>query len=298
MEAADAHPVAEEPTMNRTSGLLATAALAASIVAGRSIAGAQAVMPRIGVVVSGSDSIAVDASRLGLISTVTSSGRMHAVTVATTANARTWARRADSVAHVVPANPGAVFRSDPIEMTAPRGGLSYSRVLGVSDAAAHEIISPDFISHQPIRIALTSAQLDLLLQYVARAADFSDSLMLSAKGFASPIRAPALQPGIRVYFEFQVEKPARPNPQNAPPTYPDMLRSARIEGRVLAQFVVDTTGAVELSTFKILKSPHDLFSNAVHLALPNMLFSPAEIGGVKVRQLVQMPFTFTLPPHE
>jgi protein TonB len=98
----------------------------------------------------------------------------------------------------------------------------------------------------------------------------------------------------QTYFEFQVEKQVAPYPGNAAPHYPDMLRSANVEGDVLAQFVVDTSGRADMSTFKILKSTHDLFTNAVKAALPNMKFYPAEVGGKHVKQLVQMPFQFNL----
>src|SRR6266480_1521625 len=96
------------------------------------------------------------------------------------------------------------------------------------------------------------------------------------------------------YFEFQVEKQVAQIPGSGSPRYPDMLRSANVEGEVLAQFVVDTTGRAEMNTFKTLKSSHDLFTNAVKAALVNMRFYPAEVGGRKVKQLVQMPFVFGL----
>jgi len=38
----------------------------------------------------------------------------------------------------------------------------------------------------------------------------------------------------------------------------------------------------------------DLFTNSVKQALSGMRFYPAEIGGRKVKQLVQQPFNFTL----
>jgi protein TonB len=98
----------------------------------------------------------------------------------------------------------------------------------------------------------------------------------------------------QTYFEFQVEKQVAPAPGNPAPRYPDMLRSANVEGEVLVQFVVDTTGRVEMNTFKVLKTSHDLFTNAVRQALSTMRFYPAEIGGKKVKQLVQQPFNFTL----
>jgi TonB family protein len=96
------------------------------------------------------------------------------------------------------------------------------------------------------------------------------------------------------FFEFQVEKVAELAPGNAAPRYPDMLRSANIEGEVLAQFVVDTTGHVDMSSLKVLKTTHDLFTNSVKQSLPTIKFSPALVGGRKVKQLVQMTFPFTL----
>jgi protein TonB len=96
------------------------------------------------------------------------------------------------------------------------------------------------------------------------------------------------------FFEFQVEKQVAQIPGGPTPVYPDMLKASNIEGEVLAQFVVDTTGRYEAGSFKVLKSSHDQFTNAVKSALPRMRFYPAEVGGRKVKQLVQQPFTFSL----
>jgi len=96
------------------------------------------------------------------------------------------------------------------------------------------------------------------------------------------------------YFEFQVEKPVAQVPGSSGPRYPEILKSSNVEGEVLAQFVVDTTGKVENGSFKVLKSSHELFTQAVRQALPNMKFLPAEVGGRRVKQLVQQPFQFAL----
>jgi protein TonB len=96
------------------------------------------------------------------------------------------------------------------------------------------------------------------------------------------------------YFEFQVEKQAAAAPGSVGPTYPDMLKQAGIEGQVLASFVVDTSGRAEMSTFKVITSTHEQFTQAVRRALPQMRFLPAEVGGRKVKQLVQQPFGFTI----
>lgn len=98
----------------------------------------------------------------------------------------------------------------------------------------------------------------------------------------------------QAYFEFQVEKPALSVPGNPTPRYPDVLRESNVEGEVLAQFVVDTSGRADMKTFKILKSSHDLFTASVRQVLPSMKFYPAEVGGRKVKQLVQQPFGFKL----
>ncbi len=62
------------------------------------------------------------------------------------------------------------------------------------------------------------------------------------------------------------------------------------------QFVVNGDGHADTTPFKGLKSSHDLFSQAVMAILPDLRFSPATIAGKPVRQVVQMPFVFSLSP--
>ena len=101
--------------------------------------------------------------------------------------------------------------------------------------------------------------------------------------------------GYDTYFENQVERPAAHRLGNPPPKYPPMLRSANVEGAVLVQFVVDTLGRVDSTTVHVLKSTHDLFTNAVKDVVFRYKFRPAELAGRKVKQLVQMPFDFRVP---
>lgn len=118
-----------------------------------------------------------------------------------------------------------------------------------------------------------------------------------AAGNVAPTVAPAGPTRVsdnQTYFEFQVEKTAQPVAGNPSPRYPDMLRTANVEGEVLAQFVLNTDGTPDMSTFKVLKSTHDLFTASVMSALPNMRFYPASVGGKVVKQVIQMPFQFNL----
>jgi len=127
----------------------------------------------------------------------------------------------------------------------------------------------------------------------------SDSIELRLRVHYADERGPLSLPLMRValppaYFEFQVDKPALQKRGGPAPRYPRDLRESGVEGEVLVQFVVDQTGRAEMRTFKVLKSSHDEFTRAARAVLPLMSFSPAELDGCKVRQLVQLPFAFKL----
>ena len=143
----------------------------------------------------------------------------------------------------------------------------------------------------PVEIPDVIPDIDLSKK-VTDEADFSGKGV--AGGVAKGKEGGAVVQSDQPYFEFQVEKPVVPAPGSISPRYPDMLRQAGVEGEVLAQFVVDTTGKAEAGSLKILKSSHDMFVQSVKNALPNMKFIPAEVGGRKVKQLVQQPFTFSI----
>ena len=121
------------------------------------------------------------------------------------------------------------------------------------------------------------------------------TIVMGPPGAPAPIPKVAVPPGAggRTYFEFQVEKPVEPvNP--VAPVYPAELQARGVSGQVIAQFVVDETGRVDVATFKVIESTHALFTSAVEATLPLMHFAPAEIGGRAVRQLVQQPFVFNI----
>jgi periplasmic protein TonB len=99
----------------------------------------------------------------------------------------------------------------------------------------------------------------------------------------------------QTYFEFQVEKPAEMLQDSPKPKYPSVLESSGIAGEVQAQFVVNSSGKADMDSFKVLKSTNELFTQAVKTVLPRMRFSPAQIGGKPVNQLVQQSFQFAVP---
>lgn len=92
----------------------------------------------------------------------------------------------------------------------------------------------------------------------------------------------------------EVDHPVVLLPRSPLPRYPDMLRTSRLEGGVRVIFVVDATGRVEMESVRIVEASHPAFAEAVRSVLPRMRFRPAQAGNRRVRQLVEIPFGFTL----
>ena len=106
-----------------------------------------------------------------------------------------------------------------------------------------------------------------------------------------PVRQVSLDS--HVYLELQVDKTVRIK-SAVPPRYPGAMRAARQEGEVLVQYVVDERGEPMMDSFMVVRTPHTEFSQEVRRAVTTMTFYPAELGGRRVRQLVQQPFRFKL----
>jgi len=100
---------------------------------------------------------------------------------------------------------------------------------------------------------------------------------------------------LKVYTPEQVDIPARSDSLSRPqPLYPETLLFTGVTGQVLAEFVVDTLGHVELDTFGVIMSTNQKFTQAVQRALPDWAYAPAMLNGKRVRQLVQQPFSFVV----
>ena len=99
-----------------------------------------------------------------------------------------------------------------------------------------------------------------------------------------------------VFTVLEVDTAVVRSESSAAPAYPIDLLDKKIEGMVLARYVVDTTGIADTTSFEVVRSTHAGFVRAVRDALPYMRFSPAKIGNARVRQLVEQPFTFKITP--
>jgi protein TonB len=79
---------------------------------------------------------------------------------------------------------------------------------------------------------------------------------------------------------------------NAPPSYPTALARARVGGRVLVEFRIDSLGAVDPRSLRIVQSSNALFTQAVQNVLPRLRFLPAQLGQHAVGVTVRQPFVF------
>lgn len=111
----------------------------------------------------------------------------------------------------------------------------------------------------------------------------------SARSRPNPVPAPG-----EPYFEFQVDEPAKMTPGTNTMQYPTTLREDGVEGAVLVSFVLNTNGTADMSTFRVVRSDHDLFVESVKAALPAIRYVPGKVRGEAVKQVVQQPFVFRL----
>ncbi len=123
-----------------------------------------------------------------------------------------------------------------------------------------------------------------------------ESRGVMARAILLVYRSTAVQDTAPLYFEYQVEEPARVIEWERP-HYPDSLKTAKVEGEVLIQFVVGLTGQMERGSARILRASHAAFARAVIATLGSAQFTPAVLDieeGQRVRQIVQQSFLFAL----
>jgi len=94
--------------------------------------------------------------------------------------------------------------------------------------------------------------------------------------------------------EIQVDSAVTTDPTSGGPEYPPGLLLARVEGEVLARFIVDSLGRADPASFIAVQASDTAFTSAVRRALPLMKFRPALLRGVPVPQVVVQSFAFRI----
>ncbi len=101
----------------------------------------------------------------------------------------------------------------------------------------------------------------------------------------------------QTFMESAVDE--RPERLSGPlPRYPEMLRQAGIEGVVLLEFVIDTSGRVEEESVKVLQSTNRAFEGPARTVIERSLYRPGRVRGQAVRVLVSQQIGFTIQRDE
>lgn len=76
--------------------------------------------------------------------------------------------------------------------------------------------------------------------------------------------------------------------------YPEVLRQAGVEGRILVEAVLDTLGAVERGSLRVVQGAHALFEAEALAVVAASRYRAARVNGRAVRVRIQVPVAFSL----
>lgn len=101
-----------------------------------------------------------------------------------------------------------------------------------------------------------------------------------------------IDPGMAFIEAVVDEKPSLVSPPQL--DYPDLLRQAGIEGTVLIEVIIDTTGHAEPASLRVAQSSNRAFEMSARDAVLKSLYRPGRVRGQAVRVLVQVPINFNI----
>jgi hypothetical protein len=97
----------------------------------------------------------------------------------------------------------------------------------------------------------------------------------------------------QIFTAAQVDVTARQDSAHpVKPMYPDALFDAQVSGSVMVEFIVTTSGEVDLDRISVVFATHPGFIDPVRRALEDAVYVPALRGGYPVHQVVQHEFQF------
>ncbi|MSR05639.1 MAG: energy transducer TonB [Gemmatimonadetes bacterium] len=112
------------------------------------------------------------------------------------------------------------------------------------------------------------------------------------KGISNLTTDVKVDPGAAFIEALVDEKPALMSQVQL--DYPDLLRQAGIEGTVLVEVIIDTTGHAEPASMRIVQSSNRAFELSARDAVLKSLYRPGRVRGQAVRVLVQVPINFSI----
>lgn len=164
---------------------------------------------------------------------------------------------------------------------------------GSAEAVRYVALAPD---GQGVGTGVDGVGVELSVQPVSP----SESVGMGGRDSVNAAERLGADAADSVFTVIEVDTAAARLPESAAPRYPPDLLAKRVQGQAIVQFVVDTSGQADVNSFSIVLASHPDFAAAVRDALPGMKFASARIGTTKVRQLVELPFSFAIkdPPPD
>ena len=113
-------------------------------------------------------------------------------------------------------------------------------------------------------------------------------------GMPGPVAVPPPSPPTEGLVDIRVVEELPVLLSHPVPRYPDILRQAGIEGRVIVEAVIDTTGHAEHAGLRIVSTAHALFAPEASALVLGSRYRPARFGGRAVRVRILVPVAFAL----
>lgn len=145
----------------------------------------------------------------------------------------------------------------------------------------------------PLTIPTDIPPVDLTQRFDPR--DFSGTgveggIFAGVEGGTGPVDAQWLK---RTFLEAAVDEP--PERISGPPLrYPELLRQANIQGRVVFEFVVAADGTVEKESVVVIMTSNGGFVVPAREVIQKSRFRPGRVRGVPVRVLVRQTVSFNI----
>lgn len=147
------------------------------------------------------------------------------------------------------------------------------------------------------RLSETQGEYDLELKIIGKTTCVSDNQEMFNRSMTPSKEIPELSERIYDFANPEAEFPGGPSSMQKwimdNVRYPQAAIEDSISGKVYIQFVVEKTG--NLSTIKIMRSPHEILSNeAIRLIKSMPKWEPGMINGEAVRMRYALPIVFRI----
>jgi TonB family protein len=184
-----------------------------------------------------------------------------------------------------------------IRVTDEAGAYTYTFDLDGSLKAAERARTRSLYADKRGRISRSDSLLLSLGRYAGDSLTFAAAFDQLTCDFERKDTDTVVDSGVpssdQVFMESVVEE--RPEVLSGPAlNYPDLLRQAGVQGRVLVQAIIDTTGRAEPPSVKVIQSPNPGFDQPAKNYVLRASFRPARIHGRAVRVLLNLPIDFKI----